>query len=112
MIRSASSLSAGRLAARQVKLRTKNTHTVFAFRISAALEIKSGKRAKCCVTKCARLSWWEGLHLIEDANRLQRYRPHDFEALGVELVHRVLGRVPEDVVVAVGKINQVDRRHA
>src|SRR6202522_1929286 len=46
MMRAASPVSAGGVAARLIALRRKHSHKVFRFRISAALELKFCKRAK------------------------------------------------------------------
>src|ERR1700685_839433 len=51
--------------------------------------------------------WRECVHLVENADRFQDYRAGDFQALRAQLVHCVLRGVPEDVVVAVGEVDEV-----
>src|SRR5215469_17492885 len=50
--------------------------------------------------------------LIEQSLRFQRYRTDNRQALGAELVHRVLGGVPKHIVVAVIEVDQICRRYS
>ena len=49
----------------------------------------------------------QGIHLVEKARGFQHHRAHDLQALGTQLVNGILRRVPENIVVAIHKINQI-----
>src|SRR2546430_5003261 len=52
------------------------------------------------------------VHLVQDADGFQNYAARDFQTLRAELVHRVLGCVPEHIVIAIHKIDDVGGRHS
>src|SRR5207248_6421748 len=52
------------------------------------------------------------LDLVEDLHAFENYLSYDLQALGGELIHRVLRSVVEDVAVAVIEIDQIQARHA
>jgi hypothetical protein len=47
----------------------------------------------------------QALALVQQADRFERNRAHDRQALGAELIHSVFGSVVENVVVAIFKID-------
>src|SRR5580700_9653629 len=104
MMRAASSVSLGGVAAKQMALSTKLNHKTFSIRISGALEMKPRKRAKALTQSSFRR---QQIHLVEDADCLQHGHADNFQALGTELVDGVLRRVPENIVVAVVEVNEV-----
>src|SRR6266849_4565622 len=52
------------------------------------------------------------VHFVEYADCLQNGFTHNFQALGAELVDRILRRVPEHVLVAVVEVDQVGAWYA
>src|SRR5437899_2988010 len=125
MIWVASSEPAGGVAAMQAAQRKRLIKRSFPFRISDALEMKLEKRAKALFAESGevphsalrthasfplfRRQW---VHLVQDADGFQNYAARDFQTLRAELVHRVLGCVPEHIVIAIHKIDDVGGRHS
>src|SRR5712692_6564340 len=86
---------------------------IFVFGITAALETKIKKRAKRGTSEVrGPKSDAALLLLIQHPHGFQDHAAHDFQTLGAELVDCVLGSMPEDVVIAIIEINQVDAGHA
>src|SRR5216684_2979865 len=54
----------------------------------------------------------ERVHFVEDMDCFQNHRANNFQTLGTKLVDRVLGRVPEDIVVAVAEVDEIGTRYA
>src|SRR5271168_3595189 len=107
-MRASSSVSVGGVTARQSALGMKQSHKAFIF-ISGALEMKFWKRAKVHREWRARviLLRRKRVHFVENIDGLQHGGADNFQALRTELVDRVLGRVPEDIVIAVVEVDEV-----
>src|SRR5579863_4454716 len=81
---------------------------VFTVRMLGALEMKSAKSAKPGRQQLLRR---QRIHFVENTHRLEYDSADDPQALRAELVSGVLRRVPKDVVIPVGEIDQVNRGH-
>src|SRR5216684_6512425 len=62
------------------------------------------------------LSWFvacsKALFRVQQSNCLQNDAAYDLQALRAKFVYRILRCVPEDVVVAVGEVDEVGGGHA
>src|SRR5579859_7431955 len=102
------SLESGEVAAIQTRLKKLAHNMAFRVRIWGALEIKLSKSAKVQRTSFRR----ERIHFVKDADGFQHYAANDLQALRAEFVDRILRTVPENVVVSIGEVDKVGRRHA
>src|SRR5579864_6182159 len=93
-------------------------HNTFTVCIWRALEPKLQKSAKLedaddnGFVLSTGLLRGQRLHLVEDVHGLQNHAANNLQALGAELVDRVLRSVPEHIVVAVHEVDQVGARDA
>src|SRR5579872_2476976 len=92
-----------------MKLKMQAQNRAFTVRIWGALEMKFWKSAKLPGIRSFR---GQRLHLVEDADRLQDHRAADLQALGAQLIDRVLNRVVKNVVVSVINVDDVGAGHS
>ena len=55
---------------------------------------------------------WERVHFVQDARAFQHGLAYDLQALRAEFIDCILRRVPEDVVVTVVEVDQIDAGNA
>ena len=66
---------------------------------------KSEKRVVTILATDQRPMANDRLFLVQQTHGLQYHEPHDLDALGAELVQRILRRVVEDIAVAIVEID-------
>jgi hypothetical protein len=80
--------------------------------VAASTSRPSQPRKQLRIARLAPMAGQQGIGLIDQPDRLHEHIAVDGQAVGADLVHRVLRGVVVAVVGAVVEVDHVDRRHA